>query len=630
MLEQRMAEHGYLEGRKMATAFNMLRSNDLIWPYVINNYLRGKAPLPFDLLYWNSDATRMPAANHSFYLRNCYLNNALTKGEMTIADVKLDLRKVTVPIYNLATREDHIAPAKSVFLGSKFFGGPVRFVLSGSGHIAGVVNPPEQGKYQYWTGGKAGTGTLEAWLKKAKEHPGSWWPDWLDWIKVAGRRRGAGARAGRRQAHADRGRARALCQGPQLGVDFPEAAPARRGPHREAAMTADDESSRREFLGALGAGVAAAGSLAAASEATAQGARSLEDRRLPQSLHGSVLDADQPRQRAAGGAAGVGKDQRATCKAKARCWLRSRSAGIAARVINTPTAFIEDADGKAAAGRARSASTTRWRSLCAKHPGKLYGLATVDAFCGDPARANSRVPSRSCGCAACSSRVPESDLLLGDKETRPTLAAAADARRAGVRASADRPELHKRFSRTGRIGLRLARGTINSAALINMLEGGAFDEAPKLQMVVTTLAFGGLLLAGGFGDGSRIRSDAPALTRRHVYVDTMGLNPAVVRAAVDLLGADHVLMGTDWPIVEEKSVPERLAKALAHSGLKPAEQQMVAGGNALRLLGVVVTAQLTGTARPARAPSSRDSRASGSCSAPPGRTRPSPGCRAPR
>src|SRR5882724_4097091 len=154
-LERRMAERGYLEGKKMATAFNMLRSNDLIWPYVVNNYLRGKAPMPFDLLYWNSDATRMPAANHSFYLRQCYLNNTLSKGKMTIGNVKIDLNQVTVPLYNLATREDHIAPAKSAFLGSKFFGGPVKYVLSGSGHIAGVVNPPSKAKYQYWTGGKA-------------------------------------------------------------------------------------------------------------------------------------------------------------------------------------------------------------------------------------------------------------------------------------------------------------------------------------------------------------------------------------------------------------------------------------------------------------------------------------------
>jgi polyhydroxyalkanoate synthase len=186
MLEQRMNERGYLEGNKMANAFNMLRSNDLIWPYIINNYLRGKAPMPFDLLYWNSDATRMPAANHSFYLRQCYLNNALSKGKMTIGNVAIDLKRIEVPLYNLATREDHIAPAKSAFLGSRFFGGPVKYVLSGSGHIAGVVNPPSKGKYQYWTGGGAGKGSLEAWLKKAKEHPGSWWPDWIEWIRSHG------------------------------------------------------------------------------------------------------------------------------------------------------------------------------------------------------------------------------------------------------------------------------------------------------------------------------------------------------------------------------------------------------------------------------------------------------------
>jgi polyhydroxyalkanoate synthase len=185
-LEQRMAERGYLEGNKMANAFNMLRSNDLIWPYIINNYLRGKAPMPFDLLFWNSDATRMPAANHSFYLRQCYLNNALSAGRMTVANVLLDLKKVMVPLYNLATREDHIAPAKSAFLGSRFFGGPVKYVLSGSGHIAGVVNPPSKGKYQYWTGRKPGKGSLEAWLKTAKEHPGSWWPDWFQWIRSHG------------------------------------------------------------------------------------------------------------------------------------------------------------------------------------------------------------------------------------------------------------------------------------------------------------------------------------------------------------------------------------------------------------------------------------------------------------
>jgi polyhydroxyalkanoate synthase len=185
MLEERMAKRGYLEGRKMANAFNMLRSNDLIWPYVINNYLKGKSPFPFDLLFWNSDATRMPAANHSFYLRNCYLENNLTKGKMKIGGVKLDLKKVKIPVYDLATREDHIAPAKSVFLGARYFGGPVRFVLSGSGHIAGVVNPVSKGKYQYWTGAKP-SGDIEQWMKQAKEHAGSWWPDWLVWLKGHG------------------------------------------------------------------------------------------------------------------------------------------------------------------------------------------------------------------------------------------------------------------------------------------------------------------------------------------------------------------------------------------------------------------------------------------------------------
>ena len=182
-LEQRMAERGYLEGRTMATVFNFLRSNDLIWPYVINNYLKGKSPFPFDLLYWNSDATRMPAANHAFYVRSCYLDNKLSQGKMTISNTRIDLKSVTVPIYNLATREDHIAPAKSVLLGCKCFGGPVRFVLAGSGHIAGVVNPPAKNKYEYWTGPRPRSANLDLWLGKAKEHQGSWWPDWFAWLK---------------------------------------------------------------------------------------------------------------------------------------------------------------------------------------------------------------------------------------------------------------------------------------------------------------------------------------------------------------------------------------------------------------------------------------------------------------
>ncbi len=182
ILEEKMSERGYLEGKKMAAAFNSLRANDLIWPYFVNNYMRGKEPFPFDLLFWNSDSTRMPAANHSFYLRNCYLENRLAEGTMEIAGTRLDLHSVTIPIYNLATREDHIAPAKSVFVGSQLFGGPVEYVMAGSGHIAGVVNPPARKKYQYWTGGPP-KGDLKDWIAAAEEHAGSWWPHWDAWIR---------------------------------------------------------------------------------------------------------------------------------------------------------------------------------------------------------------------------------------------------------------------------------------------------------------------------------------------------------------------------------------------------------------------------------------------------------------
>jgi polyhydroxyalkanoate synthase subunit PhaC len=180
-IEEKMADKGYLDGSQMAGAFNMLRPNELIWSYFVNNYLKGKEPMPFDLLVWNSDATRMPAANHSFYLRNCYLENNLTRGRMAVGGKTLDLSKVTIPIYELAAREDHIAPARSVFVGAQYFGGPVRYVMAGSGHIAGVVNPPDKVKYQYWTGGPP-RGEFSVWVKDAAEHPGSWWPDWAAWI----------------------------------------------------------------------------------------------------------------------------------------------------------------------------------------------------------------------------------------------------------------------------------------------------------------------------------------------------------------------------------------------------------------------------------------------------------------
>ena len=183
MLEKRMERDGFLDGSQMAGTFSMLRANDLIWSFFINNYLLGKEPFPFDLLYWNSDSTRMPAKMHSFYLRNMYQRNLVCKpGGITVLGQSLDLGKVTVPVYFISAIEDHIAPWKSTFMGTKLFGGPVKFVLGGSGHIAGIVNPPAGGKYGYWE-----NDTLvedpDAWLKAAQQHPGSWWTNWLGWVQ---------------------------------------------------------------------------------------------------------------------------------------------------------------------------------------------------------------------------------------------------------------------------------------------------------------------------------------------------------------------------------------------------------------------------------------------------------------
>jgi len=185
-LEQRMNKKGYLDARDMHTTFNMLRANDLIWSFVVNNYLLGKSPLPFDLLYWNADSTRMPAAMHSFYLRRMYQENLLVKpGGITLLGVPIDLRKVKVPAFLLSTREDHIAPWRSTYRATQIYSGPVNFVLSASGHVAGVVNPPGS-KYGHYENDE-NPPTAEEWLASATEHPGSWWPVWERWVaKFAG------------------------------------------------------------------------------------------------------------------------------------------------------------------------------------------------------------------------------------------------------------------------------------------------------------------------------------------------------------------------------------------------------------------------------------------------------------
>jgi len=189
-LEKRMQdEGGYLDGAAMATTFNMLRANDLIWSFVINNYLLGKDPFPFDLLYWNADSTRMPAAMHGFYLRKMYQENKLVEpGGLTLAGVPIDLTTIDIPVFALATREDHIAPWKATYAATQTYSGPVKFVLAGSGHIAGVVNPPNPDKprYGYMTNPRNAK-SPDAWLAGAKESPGSWWPEWRKWLeKFAG------------------------------------------------------------------------------------------------------------------------------------------------------------------------------------------------------------------------------------------------------------------------------------------------------------------------------------------------------------------------------------------------------------------------------------------------------------
>ena len=204
-LERKMSERGYLEGAHMANTFNMLRSNDLIWSFVINNYLLGRDPFPFDLLHWNQDSTRMPAKMHSFYLRNMYMKNKLREpGGITLAGAPIDISKVTVPSYFVSAMEDHIAPWKATYAGPHLLGGKARFVLSGSGHIAGMVNPPAANKYGYWTNDKLPADAGE-WCAGAKQHPGSWWNDWLAWVKphlgaqVAAREPGIGSGKTRRK-----------------------------------------------------------------------------------------------------------------------------------------------------------------------------------------------------------------------------------------------------------------------------------------------------------------------------------------------------------------------------------------------------------------------------------------------
>jgi aminocarboxymuconate-semialdehyde decarboxylase len=259
--------------------------------------------------------------------------------------------------------------------------------------------------------------------------------------------------------------------------------------------------------------------------------------------------------------------------------------GIAARVINTPTAFLEDADGNIPSDMIPRINDAV-ADLVSRDPGRLYGLATVDAYAGETAAREVTRAVKELGLRGVFVESAKRDLLPDAPQARPTFATAAALGVPVFVHPVTDPAMHNRFKRLGRLGVRLARANINAAALVALIESGTFDEIPNLRVVVTTLALGGVLLAGGFGDGARLRSDTPAPSRRHVYIDTMGLHPVLVRAAVDLLGADHVLVGTDWPIAVEQSVPDRLRAALSACGLSAAQQHMVASGNTLKLLGL--------------------------------------------
>lgn len=181
-LHDRMAAQGFLDAESLKATFNLLRANDLIWSFVINNYLMGREPFPFDLLYWNSDSTNLPAKMHEYYLRHMYLKNELKEPcALEFSGVKIDVSTIDTPAYFLSTREDHIAPWKATYAGAQLFSGPTTFTLSGSGHIAGVVNPPTNNKYGYWTG--TDKGDADQWIEKAEQHDGSWWPHWQEWIE---------------------------------------------------------------------------------------------------------------------------------------------------------------------------------------------------------------------------------------------------------------------------------------------------------------------------------------------------------------------------------------------------------------------------------------------------------------
>jgi aminocarboxymuconate-semialdehyde decarboxylase len=261
------------------------------------------------------------------------------------------------------------------------------------------------------------------------------------------------------------------------------------------------------------------------------------------------------------------------------------SGGVVSRVVNTPLEFIQDPEGEVAPGTITRIND-QLAELVGRNPGRLHGLATVDAYSGEAGARELTRAVRELGLKGVFVQAAKNELLLDASQARPTLTTAASLGVPVFVHPITDSQLSKRFRRYGRPGVTLNRSTINSAALIALLEGGTFDELPSLRVVVTTLAIGAILLTAGLDGDGRLRHDAPELSRRHVYIDTMGLSPVLIRSAIDVLGVDHVLAGTDWPIFIEREIPQRLQQALDACGLNAVDQQLIAAGNTARLLGI--------------------------------------------
>ena len=356
---------------------------------------------------------------------------------------------------------------------------------------------------------------------------------------------------------------------------------------RKIETPASENKRRRDILQGLGAGVAGLVTGTGAAPALAQAAAQLPPLKVIDFHNHFIGSAFTPIVGAGAPAARRAYfDTVNRNLADPQALLASiESAGIAARVVNTPLEFIQDPNAETTPDTITQIND-QLADLVRRNPGRLYGLATVDAYSGEAGARELTRAVRELNLRGAFVQAAKKELFLDAPEARPTLAAAAALGVPVFVHPITDPQLRGRFGRYGRPGVTLNRSTINSAALIALFEGGTFDELPNLRVVVTTLAIGAVLLAGGLEGNTGLRGDAPELSRRHVYIDTMGLHAVLIRSVVDMLGADHVLAGTDWPIYVEKQIPERLQAALTACGLSAAEQELVAAGNTAKLLGI--------------------------------------------